>query len=520
LYLEVLEPRLVLSAPHNINVPLDPSLDQFGDQIMTIQGFSSNGSTDTSNVSFGIFDSGASAVTFSADDQGLFEYLGGGIPIRNPGGADAEGIGGGITGDVSTAGTIIADGMHAANMTIDNDGFPAFSVALGKSTALTPGIQTFIGTEQSPDLPTITGTPVLHPSARNPKGLAARIAMQGQLLDFGDGLQIPTPDISFVSPTDTLGSVKDSTDPVKIPLQFYGGDNYATPGNLITESKLTVIPGVKEQNRGTIQGGNDHFLFDTGSQLTVLSTAVAQRLGFDLNHPETTIDVQGVGGTERVAGYTLHTLVLPRTDGGTITIQNIPIYVLDVAPGIDGIVGMNAFDTADSLLLNPNDPSGNPTLSVTYFTNPDRGLPTNTGIPGLSFLEAAGTGMGSRLDATQGSSIPAFRLFGALAYDPEFSSQFAVSARTGVVSGTGTSGLTAFRTVAQTDLQHETDLMVGSMDLSPLPDADSAHVAPSSRSVSTPKPPQGPVAVGGLIASRFSNLMATKRSASGFASMS
>src|SRR5207253_2154354 len=147
-----LEPRVVLSAPRTLTVPLDPTLDQFGDQVMTVQGYSSDGTTDTSNVTFGIFDSGASAATFSADDQALFQFLdpnGVGIPILNLGGASADGVGGTITGDVSQPGTIIADGMHAAGLTFDDQGFPQFNVTLGATTALTPGIQTFVGTAAS-----------------------------------------------------------------------------------------------------------------------------------------------------------------------------------------------------------------------------------------------------------------------------------------------------------------------------------------------------------------------------------
>ena len=59
-------------------VPLDPLLDQFGDQVATVQGFSDSGGT---RVTFGIFDTGASAVTFSAGDQDGFAFFGTPIPI-------------------------------------------------------------------------------------------------------------------------------------------------------------------------------------------------------------------------------------------------------------------------------------------------------------------------------------------------------------------------------------------------------------------------------------------------------
>src|SRR5260370_13608625 len=102
LRVESLEPRVVLSGS-DITVPLDPALDQFGDQIMTVTAYN-----DGSNATFGIFDTGSSAVTFSADDQALFDFLGGAIPIKNPGGATADGIGGTITRDLSHACTILA----------------------------------------------------------------------------------------------------------------------------------------------------------------------------------------------------------------------------------------------------------------------------------------------------------------------------------------------------------------------------------------------------------------------------
>src|SRR5262245_46771480 len=92
---EQLEPRLVLSGPDTLEVPLDPLLDQFGDQVVTVQAYG-----DPIRTGFSIFDTGASAVTFSADDQDLFAFNSSPIPVKVPGGALAEGIGGAITGDV------------------------------------------------------------------------------------------------------------------------------------------------------------------------------------------------------------------------------------------------------------------------------------------------------------------------------------------------------------------------------------------------------------------------------------
>src|SRR5262245_10800135 len=114
LRVEQLEDRLVLSGGELV-VPLDPDLDQFGDQIITLQAYG-----DESRVTFGIFDTGASAVTFGPGDQEDFTDLGNGIPIRVAGGAVAEGIGGVITGDVSEPGAILADGLHVMTLNFDD----------------------------------------------------------------------------------------------------------------------------------------------------------------------------------------------------------------------------------------------------------------------------------------------------------------------------------------------------------------------------------------------------------------
>jgi hypothetical protein len=44
--------------------------------------------------------------------------------------------------------------------------------------------------------------------------------------------------------------------------------------------------------------------------------------------------------------------------------------VLDIGPGIDGILGMNLFNTADSIVYNPYGPGG-ASLSMTFLTDRD-----------------------------------------------------------------------------------------------------------------------------------------------------
>ncbi|MHC4178254.1 MAG: hypothetical protein ACYSWU_12155, partial [Planctomycetota bacterium] len=243
-----------------IQVDLNSDLDRFGSQIETIQVYQ-DASGD--RVAYGIYDTGASVITWSALDQD------GGIPIpiKVPDGAEAEGIGGTLTGDVSQPGTVLAVGVEALQYTSE---FPFIDIDVGNA-AFVPGdpndhgVQLFVGTHDgSPYLPTITGTPIHN--GRLPSfapdvadGIAAKINMQygidlGQfLIDLGfpdfaesfEGIILPMPNIEFVPPGMTLQAVPDdvstplnesTTEPVRIPMALYGMDNHADPGETITAS--------------------------------------------------------------------------------------------------------------------------------------------------------------------------------------------------------------------------------------------------------------------------------------------
>ena len=379
LALEVLENRVV---PSTLTIHMDPVLDQFGAQIQTVQAYNS-----AAQAAFGILDTGASPVTFSADDQATFASLGVPIPVKVAGGAQAGGIGGDITGDVSEPGTIIADGVHVATLQFDSLGFPYYTVDLSASKS-TPGIQAFIGTSAgSPLLPTVTGTPVFNASSNNPNGLAARIDLQGFTVDLSSllpGLVVSEPDVHFVSPSSTLSQATGTTAPVKIPLSFYGTDNHTSPGNDVTSSFNPMDKYVRLNDNG-VTLTNQSFLLDTGSQVTVISTAEAKALHLDLAHPETTLDVQGVGGVVTIPGFTLSSLCVPTTNRGTLKFTNVPVYVLDVAPDFSGLLGMNLFNLGASMLYNPFG-TGGPSLSVTFYTDPN--MDSGGGLGGLFFVQS------------------------------------------------------------------------------------------------------------------------------------
>jgi hypothetical protein len=341
----------------DVQIDLIPGLDEIGSQIETVQVYTES---HVDHQMFGIYDTGASVISISVDDQsGIFGLDNPPpIPILQSGGAAAQGIGGDLIGDVSKPGTILADGLHAFTLDLGNifDLKPLIDTSHAISV---PYIQTFVGTASgSASLPTITGTPI------HSTGLASKVDMQGYKLNFGDDLVFGIPDLNFVAPKTVLPGTDFTPTPVRIPLQLLGDNNYAHPGNSVTSGPNPVQNSVALNQGGKTISGKT-FLFDTGAQMTIISTKVAADLGLDLNAPATTIDVQGAAGnTVSVPGYVIDSLDLPRLDQNNAPISDkliltqVPVFVLDLGvDGLDGILGMNLWNTAAGMLYDPSDPN-------------------------------------------------------------------------------------------------------------------------------------------------------------------
>jgi hypothetical protein len=417
LILEQLEDRLVLSV---LTIPLDSVADRTGDQIIDVQQYN-----DPSRSAMSIFDTGSSAITFSAADQGRFTAAGHPIPIKVPGGAVADGIGGRVTGDVSQPGTIIVGGLGAATLT-EPDGTVGTGTRGGSGgtgstqwglinhyepndVAYGLGIQAFIGTPQgSPHLPTLTGTPILYTDPAHPHGVPALITLHGSTIDLSSdipGLVLSLAKMQFPWPGTGLQQSTGTSSPVTIPLTLQGIDNHLNPGDQVTETPIPYQSSVGlVQNSATVSGQS--FLFDTGAQVTLISTATARALGFDLNHPEYFGTVEGVGGNIQVPGYTLDELNMPLSDGGLLRFTHAPVYVLDVA-GADGVLGMNLFNRAVQMLYDPYG-DGHPSVSITFFAGPGS-APSDGSTPNtLSQLQL----LDSALAATiHGTTIPELAIF-------------------------------------------------------------------------------------------------------------
>jgi hypothetical protein len=380
LTIETLEERLALSggavtspiSPNSLTIALNPNLDITGQEIVAVEAYQT-----AARAAFALFDTGSSAITFGASVQAAFTAAGSAIPISIKGGGIIEGLGGAQVGDVSNPGDIEADGLHAATLSFNDAGQGSFTFSLGSQAAIAPGIQAFVGSQaSSPNVQSILGTPELSGSSSSPAGYAAVIEMQGVTLDLSPlaaGLIATLPDVRFAAPGTTLFPASGTTGPVTVPLTLIGSDNHTNPGNDITESSIPVQDDVSVSS-GAVTIAHQQFLFDTGAQISVISTALATTLGLNLNNPAFTETINGVSGPTTLKGYIISSLSVPQTGGGSLTFTNVPVFVMDPGSGVAGILGMNLFNTATAMVYDPYSPSG-ASFSVSFSLNPDRSAP-------------------------------------------------------------------------------------------------------------------------------------------------
>ncbi len=397
--LEWLEDRLALSSP---TVTLDASRMEYGQQILTVTQFG-----DSNRVALGVLDTGAAPITVSPSDQASFATRKGipdPIPVKVAGTATAAaGLGGGVTGDVSKPITVLTDGLHAGKLSFTKDN-SSFSVTahFTSTSDRVAGIQTFIGTANgSPNLPTVSGMPIFAGGlwGGSWNKVAARIDLIHGVKVAALGLMVP--DLHFVAPTTRLTPAR-GEQVATIPLTTLGSNTIKKPGNGVSFYSNFAASTV-QLTSGPYTASNQKFLLDTGSQITVISTAEANALHLDLSHPLDSIDVQGAGGDQTINCYLLDSLSLGLVGEATLTIKNVPVFVMDTAPGqVDGVLGMNLWTNVDQMLIDPFTRVGKttiPTLSISWNPNFRASSGTgSSGSPHSDFLLASPTGTPSLHD--------------------------------------------------------------------------------------------------------------------------
>ncbi len=368
--------------PSTLEVPLFPGFDQFGNQFEVVQAYEND--QGVKSITAGIYDTGASVVTFSWLDQDFFFPIQGYPPIPTILGAvaTADAIGGTLTGQVSQPGRIYAAGASALNIDFNNF---AFTYDLTNAVSV-GGIQSFVGTTAgSPNLPSIVGTPINVPTPTNPGGLATVMDQTGYTINLGDldpafgNIPFEFPDVRFAPSGASLVPTANTYETVTFPVSLFGVDTTGHPGNEISSApnpmQHNTAVALTPSANPTITLSNQSFLFDTGAQLSIISPSIAAQFGLTdefgipIVEPFDTIDVQGAGDkVTGLPGYILDSLTVPRTDGGLVSFTDVPVYVLDVGFGIDGILGMNLFNGADSFAYDPYHVNG-PQVSVLFLND-------------------------------------------------------------------------------------------------------------------------------------------------------
>jgi autotransporter-associated beta strand protein len=116
------------------------------------------------------------------------------------------------------------------------------------------------------------------------------------------------------------------------------------------------------------------FVLDTGSQLSMLSHSMAAALGLDLNNPIDTLPIEGVGGTVNVPVMAVDTLGLTTDEGPDLVWKGnstspLGLGVLDIAPGVDGVLGSDLLSAGLGFDMSTFDFSGAPyfnTISLDF----------------------------------------------------------------------------------------------------------------------------------------------------------
>ena len=431
--IELLESRDV---PSTLEIRLIPDIDQFGNQYATVQVFHfDDGQPD--RVTFGIFDTGASPVTYSAEDQLFFglDDPAMAIPLIDGATVTAEGIGGSLTGLLSQPGTLLADGFHALDLDAylgDILGGGSISSSLDLSHAASvDGVQAMIGTEDgSPDLPTITGTPIMNGSligsstrawprsstSTGTRSTSARCSRSSRVR--GAGCRCRTCSSWIRVRNSRRPRTRPRSSACRSPSSAPTITSTRRDGHRVLQPGLNRSPVHQHRGWHDLQVGGQTLLFDTGAQLSVISTDLALALGLDLDNPDLTIDVGGAGGSLTVGGYVIDSLSVPRDDNndgvidGELVFTDVPVFVLDVGAGIDGIFGMNLLNPAAQVIYDPVDPDGaagpaGPSIQMTFSTA-DRTAYDDSDLGALELLfpSFAGTVHGQSLPGIKFNAEP------------------------------------------------------------------------------------------------------------------
>ncbi len=114
----------------------------------------------------------------------------------------------------------------------------------------------------------------------------------------------------------------------------------------------------KAEYQDAVQPGS--FLLDTGAQMSMISTSLAASLGLSEADALYYIEVGGIGGTRSVPVVLIDGIRIPTQEGPELVWTGtdpdelgIEVIIIDIAPGIEGILGVDLLTTGMDVGLDP-----------------------------------------------------------------------------------------------------------------------------------------------------------------------
>jgi hypothetical protein len=299
------------------------------------------------NYIIGLFDTGSSTCIISNAGS---EIAGVSSDWLTPSTVELAGATSSVFGRVSMPLAVFMDGLSAID---PNTGFLDDSNMVGESN-----ISVVVGQvpePNEPDLPTVVGSPVsvyFATSIRNDNPVSVTY----------DGNNYTAPDIKFYDLYDSDIPYYENEIPLNlIPTGAYDVEYFP---DLEAIYNFEFIPGSPSVIGGLYQSlffissvdlyegtrsslDKSRFMLDTGAQVTVISSAIAARLGLNPAKPDFEVEIQDVTGEITYEpGFYVDSLEIAAL-GEWPSFTNVPVVMLNInSPEggyLDGIIGMNLF---------------------------------------------------------------------------------------------------------------------------------------------------------------------------------
>jgi hypothetical protein len=348
---------LAVAGARAVPITVDGAADQFGMQPIVAYGLTENGDILPVGPNgfglFGLFDTGSTGVFINDDGTNFF--------FANDDAANL-GIAGTRTVDISL------NGLGAT--TQDGPNNILTPIGAGAAQIQVPGVAVGPG---DVDI-TLFGAPVANQ-------IAALIDYTTPITRSLSAGSFSAPDITFMQSADTDAFAAD----VELELTPFGTDVEGPAGE--DRGQRYYLRDVALNDGAASADGTGFDLFwDTGTNVTLISTEMAALLGLDLGMP----DFTGLVGGQTLAGFSLDSIVMSGL-GGDYTVLNAQIFVnpLGFGGAADAIIGSNLFSQTSLLFNGPTNRLGIGIREAVSVPEPTTWLLLMTGLLTLSLRRRA-----------------------------------------------------------------------------------------------------------------------------------